>query len=124
MNIEHEHQKALIHWWAFEANRRGLDARTLMAIPNQGRGGGWRQARRGAYMKQEGLRAGVPDLFLAIPAQGYHGLFIELKSEKGRLSDAQDEMIRILMAHGYVCRVARGWTEAQEAIIGYLGSAK
>lgn len=123
MNLEHEHQKALINWWSLEASRRGIDERTLLSIPNQGRGGGWKAARRGAYMKAEGLRAGAPDLFLVIPSQGYHGLWIELKAGKGRLSLFQIEMKAILENYGYVVRVCYGWDEARAAILGYLGTA-
>lgn len=126
MNLEHGHQVALVNWWALEANRRGIDARTLVAIPNQGRAGGWRQARRGAYMKAEGQRAGMPDLVLFIPAQGYHGMAIELKapSKTARLSPAQNEMMKILSGQGYVAVVAWGWIDAKDQILSYLGAAR
>ena len=122
-SLEHQHQRALIIWWGFEANSRGLDERLLVAIPNQGRGGGWKAARRGAYMKEEGLRAGMADLVLFVARQGYHGLAIELKApvKTARLSDAQKAMKSILEGQGYVFRVCYGWDEARIAIEGYLG---
>lgn len=124
MNLEHEHQKALIHWWAIEAGIRGIDERVLTSIPNQGRGGGWKAARRGAWMKAEGLRAGMPDLILFVPSQGYHGLAIELKApvKTARMSDSQKEMKAVLESQGYVHRTCFGWDAAREAIMGYLGA--
>lgn len=76
------------------------------------------EARR---LKAEGVRAGVPDVFLAIPAQGYHGLFLELKAPKGRVSPDQKTMLETLRASGYACCVCFGWDEAREAVEGYLG---
>lgn len=126
MNLEHGHQVALVNWWALEANRRGLDARLLVAIPNQGRGGGWRQARRGAYMKAEGVRAGMPDLCLFIPVNQYHGLAIELKapSKTARVYPAQNEMMGLLSDQGYLALVAWGWEDAMKQILLYLDGSK
>ncbi len=124
MSLQREHgeQSALVRWWAYEANRRGLDQRLLVATPNQGRTGGWKAARRGAWLKDEGLRAGFPDLGLFIPSQGHHGLFIEMKSEGGRVSPAQDEMMRLLSEQGYLCLVAFGFEDAKNQILAYLGA--
>ena len=36
-----------------------------------------------------GVKAGVSDLFLAYPNPNFHGLWIELKSEKGKKSPEQ-----------------------------------
>jgi len=56
-------------------------------------GGGRRSAREGARLKQEGVRAGVWDLFLAQPkfetSIRMAGLFIEMKAGKGKLTEAQ-----------------------------------
>lgn len=116
-HLEHEHQKALFIWWALEAGRRGINPRLMWATPN----GGFRHMAEARRLKAEGVRAGVPDVFLAIPAQGYHGLFLELKDPKGRVSPDQKGMLETLRASGYACCVCFGWDEAQEAIEGYLG---
>lgn len=39
--------------------------------------------------KASGMNAGFPDLELPAARHGYHGLYIEMKSEKGRLSEDQ-----------------------------------
>jgi len=36
-------------------------------------------ARKGATLKAMGLRAGAPDLFLAMMRGGYGGLYLEIK---------------------------------------------
>lgn len=115
--LEHEHQKALFIWWAMEAGRRGINPRLMWATPN----GGFRHIGTARRLKAEGVKSGVPDVFLAIPTQGYHGLFLELKAPKGRVSPGQSEMLDLLRSKGYVGRVCYGWDQAREAIEGYLG---
>lgn len=122
MNLEHGHQVALVNWWALEANRRGLDARLLVAIPN----GGHRHPVVAAKMKAEGVRSGMPDLFLFIPVNQYHGLAIELKapSKTARVSPAQNEMMGLLSDQGYLALVAWGWEDAMKQILLYLDGLK
>lgn len=116
--LEHEHQKALFIWWALESGRRGIDHRLMWATPN----GGFRHFSVAKKLKAEGVKAGVPDIFLAIPSQGYHGIFIELKAPKGRVSINQSDMLDLLRSKGYVGRVCYGWDEARTAIESYLGT--
>lgn len=120
---EYHEAVALVSWFAHEANRRGIDQRLLIHINNETGGIG---AKRGWFNKQIGVRAGVCDFCLFIPAQGYHGLMIELKapSKTARLSPAQEEMMKILSGQGYVAVVAWGWDDAKNRILGYLGAAK
>lgn len=89
----------------------------LMAIPN----GGWRNATTAAKLKAEGVIAGVPDLFLAIPRGEYHGLWIEMKNGKaGRLSDAQKNMIELLRSNGYKCEVCHSALDFRAAVQKYM----
>ena len=114
---EHEEQKALIKAWNAYAALHGIDEKLLFAIPN----GGKRNVITARVMKSEGVRAGVPDLFLALPRGGYHGLFIEMKKEKGGVvSDEQKEYIKILRENGYDAGVCHGYKEALAAVIQYL----
>ncbi len=75
-------------------------------------------------MKAEGLRAGLPDLMLAVATQGAHGLFLEMKAKGGKVSPAQNEVMGILQEQGYSCFVAFGFEDARNQILIYLGSAK
>lgn len=69
-----------------------------------------------------GVRAGVPDLFLPVPMNGKHGLFIEMKkAQGGRLSESQKKWLTWLGELGYEATCCHGWLEAREAIEAYMG---
>ena len=71
--------------------------------------------------KAEGVVAGVPDVFLASPRQGFHGLYIEMKRQRGGTVQAtQKELITALRQAGYRVEVCKGWWEAREVIENYL----
>jgi hypothetical protein len=114
---EHAEQAALIAWADGHAGRLpalGL----LLAIPNGARTS-MSVARR---LKAEGLRKGCPDLFLAQPARGFCGLWLEMKRTRGgRVAPEQRQWHTALLAAGYDVRVCRGWVEAATAILIYLG---
>ncbi len=115
--IEHEEQVNLMKWWHFACYSFGLPESILFAIPN----GGQRNIIVASKMKSEGVRAGIPDLFFAVPRGVYHGLFIEMKKPKGgRLSAKQKEMISHFEFQSYACAVCAGWESARHKIIEYL----
>ena len=114
---EHTEQVNLIKWWALACHKYGLDERLLFAIPN----GGERNVIVASKLKAEGVRAGVPDLFLACGNGSHHGLFIEMKKTKGgRVSDNQKSFISLLTDRGYKAIVCHGWNEARQTIEEYL----
>lgn len=126
-------QAEVIKW--FELMHRSLgvpDSRLLFAIPN----GGARHIRTGVRLKAEGVRAGIPDLFLSVPrriAEGQtelsasvtglthmrYGLYIELKTWEGKTSDPQRQVMAALRSQGYEVALARGVAQAQQAITAY-----
>lgn len=115
--LEHSEQVNLIKWWSLVHNNFGAPECCLFAIPN----GGQRNLIVATKLKAEGIRAGVPDLFLAIPKKGFNGLFIEMKKTKGgRVSDNQKSMLSILTDNGYLTRVCHGFNEARITIEQYL----
>ena len=87
------------------------------AIPN----GGKRSKTEAARMVAQGVRPGVPDLMIPRAAGKYHGLFIEMKREKGSTAPAdQIAWIETLNAEGYYARVCKGFDEARETIELYM----
>lgn len=74
--------------------------------------------------KRAGMVKGVPDLFLPYPAHGYHGLFIEMKTYRGKLSPEQKDMRRYLQSVGYMVAVPRSWHEAKAAVLSYVRGRK
>ena len=110
-------EQALLFSWAAMSLRKYPELRLLFHIPN----GGKRGKAEAARFKAEGVKAGVPDLFLPVARGKYHGLFIELKRYKGgRLSEFQRSWLLRLELQGYRAEVAHGWKEAAEIIKNYL----
>lgn len=112
---EHQEQSALFQWWHFQHPE--LEC-LLFATPN----GGARNVITGANLKAEGVRRGVPDVCLAYPVNGYHGLYIEMKRRtKARVSPEQKYMLERLKQVGYAAVICKGWDEARNVIENYLG---
>lgn len=91
-------------------------SRNLIHIPNEGK----RSLREGARQKALGLTRGVSDLFFAKPMNGYPGLWIEMKSGKGRLTLEQDAFIGLMAASGYRAEVAKSFEEAVKIFEDYI----
>lgn len=89
----------------------------IFHIPN----GGSRNKQEAANLKAQGVKAGVPDLFLPVPQQEYHGLFIEMKFGKNKTTSKQDEWLNALRERGYRCAVCYGAEEAVAELREYLG---
>lgn len=68
-----------------------------------------------------GLKPGFPDIGILIPNDniGYHGLFLELKTKKGRLSNVQKIWLKRLEDKKYMARAVYGLDEAIEIISLY-----
>jgi len=116
LDEEHEEQKKLMQW-ADTQKQKYPQLRALYAIPN----GGHRHISIAVRMKAEGVKPGVPDLCLAYPSNGFHGLYIEMKRRKGGVvSDKQQEWRDRLTANGYAVHVCAGWEVARDTIIQYL----
>ena len=108
---ESQEQIQLIQWC-----RTDPRLQYLFHIPNESVGGrGWLVRNR-----QMGVKSGVPDLFYPVPLGGYHGLFIEMKANKGRPSAVQKRWIKALNDLGYKAVVCVGWEEARDVLIEYL----
>jgi len=99
------------------------ESQFLIRIGNEGR----RSALGHTIAVQSGLMVGASDIFLAYPNRAYHGLFIELKREKWKLTESQkehferqDAFIKRMQSVGYAGYFAIGFDEARKVIDGYL----
>lgn len=125
---EDGHQVVLFHWCDL-AKGKYPELAWLYAVPN----GGLRSKAVAGKLKAGGVKAGVLDLHLDVARKGFHGLRIELKvpevraipgvtkrTPPGRISPEQQAWIDHHIEQGYNARVAYGWTEAMEILVGYL----
>lgn len=88
----------------------------LYHVPN----GGSRNQLEAANLKQQGVKAGVPDLFLPVARHDFHGLYIEMKYGKNKTTDKQEWWLEQLGQQGYKTAVCYGAEEAINTIAGYL----
>jgi hypothetical protein len=114
-NEEHQFQAAFVKWCDMQSGDLA-PARKIFAIPN----GGSRHMLEAVHLKQEGVRAGIPDLMLPVPIPPYHGLFIEMKSSTGSETKDQRERIEALRQDGYAAVVCKSTDEAIRRITEYL----
>jgi len=112
-NGEHLLQVSCVKWFRLQYPNL---ASLLFAIPN----GGLRNIKVATKLKAEGVLAGVPDLFLAFPKHGLHGLFIEMKYGKNTVTDSQREMMMKLSEAGYWCVVVYNFDQFTNEIQNYL----
>lgn len=125
---EHELQAACIRWFDLQYPQH---RHRLFAIPN----GGQRSIATARKLKAEGVRAGVWDLFLAIPTTSGRivslgngwaelegrkaGLFIEMKAGKNGLTDSQ-KAFQEANQYAYAFAVCRSLDKFMQTIKEYL----
>lgn len=105
---ESDIQKSCVRWFNLQYPQR-----IIFAIPN----GGKRDKREAAKLKAEGVVKGVHDLFIASPSGNESkGLFIEMKTQIGRLSNEQKEFSICVVMDGYNCAIARSLDEFMKIV--------
>lgn len=112
---ESQEQVAIFDWVEIK-KKNWPELGLLYHIPN----GGYRLARTAARLKREGVQPGVPDLCLPVPRGKWHGLYMELKAEKGTVSKAQREWFNALREQGYFVSICWGAEAAIDSISEYL----
>ena len=100
--------------WMFYNHRDVYE--TMWPTPN----GGYRLQSEAAALKEEGVKAGVPDIFIAHPNSGYAGLFIEFKIRPNRPTEKQADMMMRLIAKGYDGAFCYSLEEAINVVEIYL----
>jgi hypothetical protein len=107
---ESSEQKTLVRW-------ARLHKLFIIHIANEGK----RSPRSGASLRDMGMSAGFPDLFLPYPRGEFHGLFIEMKRINGHgPTKNQDLWLKNLNTLGYYACVSYGWEEAAREITNYM----
>lgn len=81
----------------------------IYAIPN----GGLRDVITASKLKDEGVKAGVLDVFCFVPSGQFHGLYLEFKSKRGQMTEKQTNFATRAVRRGYAVAVVR---EAEQAI--------
>ena len=124
---EHQIQSAIVEWarnTKIHIHRKAEHepiSNYLIKIPNEGK----RSFFTAKKMKLEGLTRGALDLFLFFPVKSYchHtcGLWMEVKTGKGKLSESQIIFIERMKWIGYPVVVIRTVDEGIQAIKDYLG---
>lgn len=119
--LEAEEQATYFEWWAIFARAHRLPEQLCFAVPN----GGHRHPAVAAKLKAQGVRAGVPDVHLDIPAGGFHGLRLEFKrvGERVRAGSAQEAHLGELRLRSYNALVVYGAVEAIKVTTAYLSFA-
>ncbi|HNH45327.1 MAG TPA: VRR-NUC domain-containing protein [Agitococcus sp.] len=117
-HIESAHQAQVIEWsrWAYKANPSRYPMLNMLHCSLNGVKLSGTQAK---VAKGQGMLSGVPDLFLPVPKNGFHGLFIEMKSEKGRVTENQHWFLTNAESVGYKAVVCYSAKEAISAIEAY-----
>ncbi len=124
-STEHDIQSALFAW-AELASGRHPELKLMFAIPNGGKREK-RQNKKGRWfspeaqrLKKEGVKPGIPDIFLPCARCGSHGLFVEMKAPDGKVTSEQKKMHELLRWAGYAVIVCYSLESATALIIWYL----
>ena len=117
---EHDEQVRVFNW-IFDNIINYPELDLAYAVPNGAMlGGGRIGAIRANALKAEGLRPGVSDIVVPSPRGGYFGMYLEMKTKTGTLSENQKEFLFQVKKYGYFGAVAYGADEAIEILEGYL----
>jgi len=124
-STEHDIQSALFCWAQLQ-KACYPELALMFAIPNGGKREK-RQDRKGRWfsptaqkLKREGVKAGIPDIFLPCARGGSHGLFIEMKAPDGKVSPEQARVHQLLRKEGYAVIVCYSLESAITLITWYL----
>lgn len=86
-------------------------------VPN----GGHRMKVVARRLKREGVKAGVPDVWLPVRRDPYIGFVCELKVGRNRPTTAQRAWLDLLDDQGWRAVVCWGWQQAASELLRYLG---
>lgn len=117
---EHQQQAKLFEW--IRAHESEMpDLKLAYAITNfAGRVKSKRLNQlNGARLNAEGRRKGMLDVCWPVARLGFHGLYLEMKTEAGSLSKEQRWYRDALRGAGQCVYVPRSWEHARDFILAY-----
>ena len=125
------YQQQKLFEWAGTVLGAYPELKFMHHIPNGGARGSTAKERaiRGAQLKAQGVKKGVPDICLPVKRGEFSGLYIEMKKpslepkregSKGGVSEEQAEFIYFLEYQGFKCSVCYTWEQAANVISAYL----
>lgn len=106
-------QKDCVKWFRYQYPQFN---KLFFSIPN----GGKRDVITASIMKAEGTVSGVTDLMLAVPRKNHHGMFIEMKFGKGKLTDDQELFKSAVEKYNYKHVTCYSFDEFEREINFYL----
>lgn len=112
---ESDMQKLLVDWTML-VRQKYPELALIFHIPNERKC----SIPEAMHLQRMGVKAGVPDLFLPVARNGFHGLWMELKTERGKVSDAQRWWLDHLAEQGYKAVVIRSVNEGINELEEYL----
>jgi len=101
--------------WAWHLERQYPILGMLFHVPN----GQHLRIEAAMRLKRSGVKPGVVDYMLPAPRGAYHGLGLELKADKGRVSTEQEWWIDALNNCGWIAKACWGFDEAREFLEAY-----
>lgn len=117
---EHDEQSAVVAWFK---RQYPPYSHCIMSIPNGQMLGGRNRFAQMKKLKREGFKNGVSDLFIAVPKNDKHGLWVEMK-DKGKTASAvskdQSDHLNLMIGMGYEGIWAAGADIAIAAIKTYM----
>lgn len=117
--LEFQEQACLITWARLSTGKY-----PEFALLHSSLNAGKRRAPEAARLKQSGMLAGIPDLFLPCARSGWHGLYIEMKAKGGAVTPIQKSMHEKLMAQNYLVVVCYSFEHAKTELLLYLADEK
>ena len=122
-------EKAALFAWAALNQDVYPDLQYMFAVPN----GEKRDKITGARLKAQGVKRGVPDIWLPVPKKVngswfnepdfyYHGIVIEMKVKNNVLSEDQNRYREFLISKNYFYTICFTWIQARDVIVWYLSS--
>lgn len=116
-HIESKMQQACVRWFKYTYPRV-----VIFSIPNGAllAGNALQRVKQWNRLQAEGALKGIPDLMVLYNNGKHNGLFIEMKTSSGKLSQDQKVVHAALINLGYAVRVVRSVEDFVTLVQSYI----